>query len=403
MKKIVLCFSVLLLLVVVAYAETLPLEVLPITTKVSSGTNVPTQLQSNIGGLSIGFIKVGTQDVTTLSWHPDLKFGPWGFGADLNLGLGSNIPTGYENLVVRYVEYDDSQKGLRYGILDGVTVGHGLVMRNYSTRNINQVLLANEQMGLKGYVDLDRYAVRGMMTKSNIYMGRVEERINPVLTLGQYYINDSTGRTVTQVGGGTRQFPAVAAVGADASIALPANMEVYSEVGSLINHGSGLSAGFSWAYDIMVANTFFLAEYRLMDKGFVPGYFGVDYETNPIDLASAEATGQAKNGVFTQLGINALGLASLSAIYESYQGSNSALTADLNAKASDQVNFHGYYKQPNFVDFRSLDLSQGAILAADVTYKMNQNTSLIYHYKKAFDPTLGQVVSTQYYEIGLSF
>ena len=376
---------------------------IPVTTTVTGGTNAPTQLQSSIGGINIGYVRVGSTDVTTIAWQPDYRFGPWSFGADVNLGLGDNKPSRYENLVLRYIEYDDSLRGLRYGVIDGVTLGHGLVMRNYSTRFGNQVLLTNEQMGYKGYVDLNKYVIRAMATRSNIYYLRTEERINPMLTLGQYYVTDSTGRTVIQPGGAAIQYPSVAAIGLDATVPLPYNLQGYAEAGHLMNYGNGVSAGLSWAYDLMVARASFLAEYRMLDKNFVPGYFGVDYETNPINLASVETAGKQKNGYLAQLGIDALGLAKLSAIYESYQDSNSSLTADLAAKLSDQLNVHGYYKQPNFIDYRSLNLEQGAIVGADIAYKINQTTSLITHYKQAFDPALGQVVSSQYYEVALSF
>jgi hypothetical protein len=376
---------------------------LPVSTTVTSSSNGVSQLQSNIGGLSIGFIKVGSAEIGTLAWHPDYKFGYFGLGADVNVALGDNKPANYQTAVLRYVEYDDSLRGLRYGFLDGVTVGHGLVMSNYSTRVGNQVIPVSEQMGFKGYVDMDKYVVRGMATHSNIYMARVEERVNPMLTLGQYYINDSTGRKILQSDGTTRTYPQVAAVGADATMPLPANFQAYAEAGQLINHGAGASAGLSWGYDLMVANAFFSAEYRLLDKAFVPGYFGIDYENNPVDLASAEATGSAKNGYLVKAGINALGLMTFNAAYESYLNSNNALTADLTAKLGDQISVRGYYKQPNFVDFRSISLEQGAILGADIAYKLNQNTSLITHYLKAYNPTSGQVESTQYYEVALSF
>lgn len=373
-----------------------------VTTTVTSSTGGPTQLQSNIGGISIGYIKVGTVEVATLAWRPDFKFGPWGLGADVNVNLGDNKPANYENTVLRYIEYDDMKKGLRYGILDGVTVGHGLIMKNYSTRIGSQVLLTNEQMGYKGYVDFDKYVVRAMGTRSNIYMARVEERINPSLTLGQYYITDTTGRTINS-GGVSTSFPAVSAVGVDATMPLPGNFEAYAEAGQLLNHGNGLTTGISWAYDIMIANATFGAEYRMLDKGFVPGYFGVDYESNPVNLASAEATGSPKNGYLTQLGVNALGIVSLSAVLEGYQDSNTSLTADLTAKLGDQISVRGYYKQPNFVDFRSVTLENGAIIGADIGYKANPFTTIITHYKKAYDPNLGQVVSTQYFEVALSF
>jgi len=276
-------------------------------------------------------------------------------------------------------------------------------MKNYSTRIGSQVMLTNEQMGFFGYLDLDKYIVRGMLTRNNIYMGRLEERLNPALTLGQYYINDATGRTIAQTDGTTKPNPQVAAIGVDATEALPANFQAYTEVGQLINHGGGASAGLSWAYDLMVASASFSAEYRLLDKGFVPGYFSADYENNPVDLASVEATSGPKNGYLVQMGINALGLMTLNAAYESYINSNNALTADLTTKLGDQINVHGYYKQPNFVDFRSISLEQGAVLGADVAYKFNQNTNLITHYRKAYNSTSGLVESTQYYEIAISF
>ena len=394
MRKL-LVVTCLLMVAVSVFAE--------VTTTVTSSSSGPTKLQSNIGGVSIGYIKVGTAEVTTLAWRPDFKFGPWGLGADVNMALGENKPANYENAVLRYIEYDDSKKGLRYGVLDGVTIGHGLLMKNYSTRIGNAVLLNNEQMGYKGYLDMDKYVVRAIATRSNIYVARVEERINPVLTLGQYYITDTTGRTVTLSGGGTQSYPSVSAVGLDATMPLPANLEGYAEVGQIMNHGKGIAAGLSWGYDIMIANASFLAEYRMLDSNFVPGYFGVDYETNPINLVSAEALTKPKNGYLAQLGINAIGLASLTAVYESYVDSNSSMMADLTAKLGDQVSVRGYYKQPNFVDFRSLTLEQGAILGADVSYKVNPFTSLVTHYKKAYNPSSGQVESTQYYEVALTF
>ncbi len=376
---------------------------MPVTTSITSSTGGPTQLQSNIGGVSLGWIKVGSREVATLGWRPDFKLGAWSAGFDVNVALGDSKPEGYETAVLRYVEYDDLKKGLRYGILDGVTLGHGLIMKNYSTRVGNSVMPVNEQTGLKGYVDLDQNLVRALATKSNIYYLRLEQRINPNLTIGEYYVTDTTGRLIRQTDGTTRQFPAVSAVGVDAVMPLPLNLEGYAEAGQLMNHGNGYAAGLSWGYDLLVANASFLAEYRLLDKGFVPAYFSADYENNPVDLASAEAVSKPKNGYLAQLKIDALGLMNLGLVYESYQESNTTLTGDLIAKFTEQLTVRGYYKQPNFVDFRSITLEQGAVVGADVAYKVNPYTSLITHYRKSYNPTTGQVESTQYYEIGLSF
>lgn len=356
-------------------------------------------LTSNIGGLTIGYVKVGSAEVTNLSWHPDFKLGPLGLGLDVNEALGTTRPSGYENVVVRYVEYDDGQKGLRYGVVDNLTWGHGLLMKDYSTRATGPILLNNEQMATRGYVDFGQYAVRAMVTKSGLWAGRLEERVNPMLTLGQSYITDTVG--VTPVGAATVQ--KVSGIGLDASVPLPLNLEGYAEYAQLLNQGGGLSVGLSWAYDLMVANANFLAEYRFLGKGFVPGYFDSDYQSNPVNLASVEATGNVKNGYLAQLGVNALGLASLKATYEYYNESNPLLMADLFAKLPADVEVTGYYQQPNFTDFRALTLENGAIMGGSVAYPLNPFTKLVVNYKKAYNPATSQVEESQYYEVRFNF
>jgi hypothetical protein len=350
--------------------------------------------------VTIGYIKVGTREVGNLAWHPDLKIGPWGFGADVNVPLGQDKPSGYENVVLRYAEFDDGKKGLRYGVIDNLTWGHGLLMRNYSSRVTGPILLNNEQMAYKGYLDMDRYVVRALGTRRGVYGFRVEERINPMLTLGQTYLTDSDGVTPL----GTTEVQKVSAIGIDAAVPLPLNFEGYAEWAQLMGHGSGFSAGVSWGMDIMVASASFLTEYRLLDSRFVPGYFDSDYETNPINLASAEATGNVKNGYFAQMGVNALGLAALNMAYENYNDSDAAsVSADLFAKLPLDIEVTGYYKQPQFNNFRSLSLEEGAVMGGSIAYPVNPYTKLVVNYKKVYNPDTKQVEESQYYELRLSF
>ena len=121
MRKIVLT-ALFCLMVSSAFAQT--------TTTVVSGPGGATRLSSNVGGISIGYVKVGSEEVGNLAWHPDLRMGPFGMGADINVALGQNKPAGYEHVVLRYAEYDDGMKGLRYGIIDNLTWGHGLLISN---------------------------------------------------------------------------------------------------------------------------------------------------------------------------------------------------------------------------------------------------------------------------------
>jgi len=393
MKKLLLGCLVVGLLASLACAE-------DVRTTITTGTDSPTRLESKLGEMSLGYIKVGSKEVGSLAWNPDFKFGPLGFGFNVNIPLGDNKPAGYESVVLRYVEYDDSKKGLRYGVIESLTWGHGLLMDGYSTRMYAPIFLNNEQMAYKGYIDMDNFVVRGLTTKTGVYGIRVEERIHPMLTLGQTYISDSNGVTPP----GTTEVQQVSGIGLDATVPLPLNLEGYAEYAQLIDHGSGLSAGVSWAYDIMVARASFLAEYRVLDSRFVPGYFDADYETNPINLSSAEATGNVKNGYRAKLGINAMGFATLDATYEWYNDSEyGAVAADLFAKLPGDIEARGYYQQPKFTNFRSLTLEEGAVVGGSLAYPVNPFTRIVVHYKKVYNPATMQVEESQYYELRLSF
>ncbi|MBI5399191.1 hypothetical protein HZB07_01045 [Candidatus Saganbacteria bacterium] len=371
-----------------------------LTSLVVADDGAVSRLQSNIAGLSLGYVKVGSREVGSLAWHPDFKLGPYGLGADVNLFLGQDKPIGYDNLVLRYLEYNDGKKGLRYGVIENLTWGHGLLLDKYSTRAYGTLVLNNEQLAYLGFVDLDSYVVRALLTKRGLYGVRVEERINPMLRLGQTYIADNSGVTPL----GTTESQKISGLGLDATVPLPLNFEGFAEYAQLIGKGSGYGAGLSWGYDMMVANASFLAEYRVLDKNFVPGYYGPDYETNPINLSSAEATGNVKNGYLAKLDVNALGLASLKAIYEKYNDSNSgSLNADLTAKLPQDVEANYYYKQPNFSNFRSLSFEDGAILGGSLAYPINPFSKVVLHYKKAYNPITAKVEESQYYELRLSF
>ncbi|PIS31779.1 hypothetical protein COT42_00090 [Candidatus Saganbacteria bacterium CG08_land_8_20_14_0_20_45_16] len=373
----------------------------PVITTIGTDAEKSTALSSQIGDLSLGFIKVGSKEVTNLSWRPNFKLGVLGLGLDINYALGEEKPNGYENIVLRYVEYDDGSRGLRYGIIESLTWGHGLLIKNYTNWLAGLILLNNDQLALLGYATLqERYVVRGLWSKTGVMGLRLEEKVNPMLKLGQTYIVDNDGVMLS----GTTEVQKVAGVGLDATVPLPLNFEAFAEWAQLVGHGSGFSTGLSWAYDLLVADASFLAAYRMLDNGFVPGYFGQDYETNPINLTSAEATGNIKNGYVTQLGINALGLAALKVAYENYNDSDSAsVMADLFAKLPQDVEVTGYYKQPNFTNFRSLSLEQGAIMGGSIAYPVNPYTRVVVHYKKIYNPDTASVEESQYYELRFSF
>ena len=396
MRKLLLCLLVVMLAGSVVYAE----EINTVVTTSGDAAKIASKLVPSLGAINLGYLKVGSSEVGSLSWHPDFKFGSFGLGADINYPLGSAItPTGYENIVLRYVEYNDGKRGLRYGVIDNLTWGHGLLVDAYSTRPSGSVLLNNEQLAYLGFVDMEQNVVRALVTKKGVYGVRAEQRINPTLTLGETYITDSNGVTPA----GTTLNQKVGGVGIDATMPLPANFEGYAEYAQLLNHGSGWGAGFSWAQDIMVAAADFTIGYRFLDSRFVPGYFNTNYQNNPINLTSAEASGNVKNGYVAKLGLKAMGMATLNAKYENYNDSGSAtFMADLSAVLPQDVEVAGYYQQPKFVNFSSLSFEQGAVLGYSIAYPVNTFTKMVLNYKKAYNATIGQVEESQSYEVKIN-
>ena len=366
---------------------------------VLSSSSVASSLNNN---LSFGYIKSGTTDVWSATWKPDFKFGAWAMGLDVNMPSGNTKPDGYDSLVLRYAEYNDGQKGLRYGMVDGATIGRGLLMKNYSSHSYGSIIQNNQQTALKGFLTADRIGLQFMSTWSHLNAFRITEKVNPMLTLGQSYITDTDGQQIKQSNGSTQNFPSVTGMAIDASVPLPLNFEGYAEYAQLIDHGSGTTVGINWGIDVFVFSCMFDAGYRFLDKKFAPGYFGEDYETNPINLASYEASSQAKDGYIAELKLLMSNILKANAVFESYKGSNASFMGNASTEL-DKATASVYFKQPNFQDFRSLTLEQGAVVGGSVGFKVNPNTTLITNYKKSYDPTLGKVVESQYVEVKVGF
>ncbi|MFA4858788.1 MAG: hypothetical protein WC901_05315 [Candidatus Margulisiibacteriota bacterium] len=397
MKKVVLLVLVLLFSVTGVYAT-------DVSTWITATPSGATSLSTNLSnGISLGYVKVGSGEVGLVSWKPDFKLGPWALGFDFNIPVGSSNPAGIQNVVFRYAQYDDHQKGLRYGVLDNVTLGHGMIMKDYSTRYSYDLILTNNQMGAQAYYNFNKWGLLGMATWHSVFNFGAKQYVNPRLTLTEYVVADSDGVNVLQSDGVTRNFPAQSGFGVDATVPIIGNWDCFAEAGQLNNHGAGVGLGTDWAYDLfgLMQSTFMLT-YRVMDKGFVPGYFDVDYESNPVDLSSAEA-GSGRNGILGAWAFNVANRLAATLTYEDYNDSNPSLIALANAIVSDKILASGYYKQENFTDLRALSYEQGAILGAAVTYKLNPFSSLTWNYKKAFNSTSGQVEETQYISAGIGF
>ncbi|OGC15565.1 hypothetical protein A3J90_07175 [candidate division WOR-1 bacterium RIFOXYC2_FULL_37_10] len=355
--------------------------------------------------ISLGYIKAGSSEIAAISWRPDFRLGAWGVGLAVNIPVGNNKPEGYDTVVFRYAEYNDGIKGLRYGMLDGYTWGHGLLMKNYSSRNSGPITQNNNQTAFKGYFNAERVGAEFFTTWSHLYGVRLTERAHQLLILGQSYITDADGVPVKNIDGTTTIYPSVSGLAIDASVPLPMNFVGYAETAALMmtsNSAVGSTIGINWGFNALVFAALFDAGYRINGKNFVPGYFNGNYETNPINLTSYEASSKEKNGYIAEVNLLFSSLLQADVIYEYYNGSNAVLNGKASAKY-DKYTASAYFEQPKFTDFRSLNLEQGAIIGMTVGYDINDNMTLFAHYKKAYDPTAGKVIESQYYEVKLGF
>jgi hypothetical protein len=371
------------------------------------GASIISQKMTN--GVGVGMVQSGGESVAVLGWRPDFKTGPFGLGLDVNIPLGDKRPADFESVVVRYAEYDTGKWGVRYGILDSVTYGSGLLVRNYTTQAKGGALLSNKQVGLKGYVDgalfgYDIVRLDMMGTWSNLYVVRLTEKVMPRLILGQTYVTDSDGVTFIDENSVTQTYAAQSAYGIDAIVPLFKGAQLYAEYAALTNYGSGFNTGLGMGYDLSSMISFdFKAEWRSLQSNFIPGYFDNVYETNPKNLASYNGT--EKTGYLVSLGVVSnipQGKFTLAGKLEDYANEKASIGATL-AGQFDQYEVAGSYEQPNFDSTRSVAFEDGGIITGTVAYKINPFTKMVGKYKKAYNPDAGEVQESMVYEVALIF
>ena len=356
---------------------------------------------SNAGGF--GIVNNGGISAPVLRWTPDFRYGPIALGIDINFTLNNAAAAGVDNLVVRHLEYSSPKWGAKYGLLTNITYGSGLLMNNYTAVLKGGVIPSDQQGALRAYYNEGIFGVEVLGTWSRVYGARVTEQVLPYLTLGQYFVGDGDGINQVRPDGTIKVFPSQSGWGVDAVAPFLLGSNVFAEYARLNNHGGGFSAGIMAGYDLILTRLTFKAEKRSLDHNFVPEYYNEEYETNPVDIVSYEAAGISRDGYKLSLAGDVLGTGKFWAVLESYNGSNSALKAEALANLGSQYFAAAGYYQPNFVDARSLDYKEGAIMTTKLGYKVNPFTQVIANAKSAYDPDQGKVVVTQWYEVALTF
>lgn len=397
MKKVFVLFFAIVFISGMCFADMIG--------NVSSGGDLTSMSTRFANGVGFGYANAGGVPSSVLRWNPDFTFGNLGLGLDINLVLGEKKDPNIETVVLRHVQYNTPSRGIKYGILRNITFGQGLLLGNYTTVSKGGIIESNKQTGVQAYYKKDIYGVEVLGTWSKLYAARITEELKYLIpfTLGQYYVTDTDGVNFTKTDGTIVSYPSISGAAIDAQTPLLFGSNLYAEYARLIGRGGGFAAGLAASADFGLGKASLRAERRIIDYNFVPGYFNEDYETNPINLTSYEASSQSKDGYRVLLNTTVLNKGYIQAILEGYNGSNSALKADAYADISPEYFAAASFYQPNFQDSRSLNVEQGAIITTRLGYKANAFTNIIVNYKKAYDPDQGKVVETQWYEFKIAF
>jgi hypothetical protein len=300
----------------------------------------------------ISYLENDGEMVTVFSLQPTLRLHHFSLGTEINLySPDDKKPSESPYFLIRFLEYDDDTTGLRYGILNRITLGYGLIVNNYTTELRGSALFNPKQAGVKFYTKMFapfHYLLLG--TNSQVYAGRMEY-LNPdlnflgrPLSFGTSYAIDLDGVETKNKTIGEDQ----AAVALDAGWLLFAEAGTFFvEVGHLCNYSKGFMTGFKgklFIFDYQV-------DYRRLGQNFVPGYFNAQYETTPVDLDTLNKG--IINGYHAGLGFGLFENLYFAADYEDYNFEESSKN-DQSVKA--YLDIHDFFAINGKICYEQLQL-----------------------------------------------
>ena len=309
--------------------------------------------------------------------------------AGLQVGLGVNLyipmagddwfPETTDWLTLRYLGYDYQNKyGFKYGRLSNVTLGQGLLVDNFDTGSGGTSEFSNKKAGVLGYITILKSKITALYTTEQVYGARVERPITEVAStpviVGATYMKDedgindaSTGTTITR--------PEQEGYAADISYPIGGEFfTLFSEYAELIDQGRGVSSG---ARGSFFSALNYRAEYRILGKGFVPGYFNNTYQATGFNFSSG-ALKEELSGVLVNVSSNIMGeYAKAGLQYELYDDVN-VLSAALGWRQVGPVTGVLNYSKPFNTG------NDNAVLIGNFYYRTTKFYDLIFRVKRVY-------------------
>ena len=379
------------------------------------------------GGLGVTWID--GQSYTTFSISPDLSFG--NFGVGLNIELLFNNEGGFEFRkqgwdkgagilrAIRYLRYGWKHNPVyvRVGTLDNATLGHGFLMWHYT----NESNYDARKIGLEFDLDFERFGFESVYSNFGyleIAGGRLYYRplyglkipVIKNLEFGATYITDESEEDENGIGGG------ISAWGLD--VGLPVIQSdlfyttIYYDFAKINNFGKGSAAGVEFGFPNVIGILKLSAklEKRFMGDEFLPSYFNALYELErELDKKSQLALAEKTEGIFGQLAASILGKLKIIGSYQHLNGVHNSGQLHFETRLSElipSIRLRATYDKigiETFDDVRTLDYR--SVATGEIGYKTMQYimVSMLYRWNWVYNEEKNEYKPQERVEPRISF
>lgn len=367
----------------------------------------------------VGMTWIDGEAYYLVSLAPELAFGKWGVGLDLNLHISSkdqkireqDFDETYDYIrIIRYLRY--GTKGdeiyVRVGALDYSRLGHGFILYNYK----NSPSFDNRKVGAEVDLDFGKWGletVYGDFAAASVLGMRGYTRplqFTPAgsipvignLEVGATFASDvrsdarDTGVVITAAGASfdtsAYNTGALSVIGFDLGLPLfklpVADATLYMDYAKIINYGSGFAAGIDLNFSAMgLVKVFTKFERRFgqTDK-FMPAYFDAFYELERYQSTPGNFSSKARTlenvvspgaGYFGTLLVDVLGTIQAEGSYQKLDLDPNSGVLHIGANTGSKIPLvsvsAGYDKKYIRDNKDVFTLDERSLLYAEVGYK----------------------------------
>ena len=385
----------------------------------------------------IGMTWIDGQPNYTFRFRPELSFGKFGAGLDLNLEFNSdglrteNFNTTSDYLaIIRYLRWGHKNDPLyiRVGALDMTTLGYGNILYLYN----NSPSFDARTIGLEVGVDMDTWGIEAMygnLASTGVVGGRGYIRplkftaagdipIIGMLEIGATYTTDldaKSGYTAGYYDPTLDDFVATSDTGsiaiASADVGLPifqtnvTSLELYFTHTQILDFGSGQAFGALFNFDFTGVSLKVKLERTINGQQYIPSYFDALYEVDRFNhnmaadsvdskaklLAGTDISGE--NGWYGGLLLDVMNLFRVSGSYQRLDGDNKNgrlhLGAEVDPMGTPMVVRAGYDKTQIADESEMFTLDNRSRFFVEAGYKPYPFVTVSMVYLWTFEPLRG--------------